>query len=396
MSKKTPLREILPKDVEKFNGKLSDEGYYNIKEYKEHLLKYFDTYIKEYYENFENYFYDSDSDSDLNSDLNSSSEKSDDTEKKILRVVDLCAGTGAFSYVFHNTGICKTVFANDLCENSKKIYDLNFENKLTFKNLCDIDTKNIPEHEILCSGFPCQPFSIAGKKEGFNDKRSNIFWKILDIIKYRKPEVIFLENVKNLKSHDKGITFKIIKENLEKIGYHIKYKVINTCDISYLPQNRERIYIVCFKDIKKYNKFDFNFEEKKHCELKDFLLKNVPDNYYYGPRFKVWEKIKESVTKNISENVLYQYRRFYIRENKSNVCPTLTANMGGGGHNVPLLKDEKGIRKLTPRECFMLQGFPETYILPDISDSKLYKLSGNAVSIPVITIICNKILNSLK
>jgi DNA (cytosine-5)-methyltransferase 1 len=339
----------------------------------------------------------SSSDEETNSEVKSSSdEETDNKEGKCFRVIDLCAGTGAFSHVFHKTGKCTTVYANDLCENSKNIYDLNFDIKLTLGDLCDIDTKAIPEHDILCAGFACQPFSIAGKQEGFNDIRSNIFWKILDIIKYHKPEVVFLENVKNLQSHDNGKTFKIIKENLEKLGYYVNYKVINTCEVSYLPQNRERIYIICFKDKKKYKKFNFIFQKTKHIELKDFLLKNVPSKYYYDERFKIWEKVKNDVIKSIDVNVLYQYRRFYVRENKSNVCPTLTANMGGGGHNVPILRDKKGIRKLVPKECFKLQGFPDTYKLPDIADSKLYKLAGNAVSIPVITIICNKILKVLE
>ena len=323
-----------------------------------------------------------------------SMEKKDNTSEKI-QIIDLCAGTGAFSYVFHGKG-CETIFANDLCKNSKNIYDMNFKNNLLCKNLCDIETIDIPPHDILCSGFPCQPFSIAGKKEGFKDERSNIFWKILDIIQYRKPKVIFLENVKNLISHDKGRTFAIIKENIEKLGYYISYKIINTCDVSHLPQNRERIYIICFKNKKHYEKFNFIFEETKHDKLKDFLFAEVDEKYYYDNRFKVWDTIKDNVIKNIKDNVLYQYRRFYVRENKSNVCPTLTANMGSGGHNVPLLKDDRGIRKLTPKECFKLQGFPSTYLLPDIADCKLYKLAGNAVSIPVITIICEKILYALE
>jgi len=121
------------------------------------------------------------------------------------------------------------------------------------------------------------------------------------------------------------------------------------------------------------------------------LEQSVADKYYYSDRFKVFNEIEKGITKNISENVLYQYRRFYVRENKSNCCPTLTANMGGGGHNVPLLKDDKGIRKLTPRECFNLQGFPKDYKLPDISNSALYKLAGNAVSVPVLNLIVNKL-----
>ena len=118
---------------------------------------------------------------------------------------------------------------------------------------------------------------------------------------------------------------------------------------------------------------------------------NIYNKYYYSDRFKVFEEIEKGITKNISENVLYQYRRFYVRENKSNCCPTLTANMGGGGHNVPLLKDDNGIRKLTPREFFNLQGFPSDYKLAEVCDSALYKLAGNAVSVPVVDLIVSKL-----
>ena len=124
------------------------------------------------------------------------------------------------------------------------------------------------------------------------------------------------------------------------------------------------------------------------------MLENeVEDKYYYSNKFKVFDEIKKNITKNISNNVIYQYRRYYVRENKSSSCPTLTANMGSGGHNVPLLKDNKGIRKLTPRECFNLQGFSKDYKLPNICDSALYTLAGNAVSIPIIELIVNKLIS---
>lgn len=189
------MSDILETDIKSFHNTLLNNNY-DIDEYKNIFLEYFNKNINDFYKKYKN--------------------------KNKYKIIDLCAGTGAFSYVSHQKN-CKTVFANDLCKNSKEIYDLNFNIKLTLKNLCDIKTEEIPKHDILCSGFPCQPFSIAGKKEGFNDSRSNIFWKILDIIKYHTPKIIFLENVKNLKSHDKGKTFKIIVENLEKIGYFINY-----------------------------------------------------------------------------------------------------------------------------------------------------------------------------
>ena len=136
---------------------------------------------------------------------------------------------------------------------------------------------------------------------------------------------------------------------------------MDTNKITAIPQHRERIYIIGFRDKEKYDKFNFEFPEQEQGKIIDFLEKDVPEKYYYTDRFKVYPEVEENVTKNITENVLYQYRRYYVRENKSNCCPTLTANMGGGGHNVPLLKDNKGIRKLTPREVFRLQGFPDSF-----------------------------------
>ena len=275
---------------------------------------------------------------------------------------------------------------------SQKIYELNNPNSnFKFGDLNKINVETIPKHNILCGGFPCQPFSIAGEKKGFDDERSNVFWKIIKILKYHKPEYIILENVKNLKTHDKGNTYKIIIDNLEKNGYYIKSSILDTSKITNIPQHRERIYIIGFRDKEKYDKFNFDFPSQKQEKISNILEEYVDDKYYYTNRFKVFDEIEKGITKNITENVLYQYRRYYVRENKSNCCPTLTANMGGGGHNVPLLKDKKGIRKLTPRECFNLQGFPNDYKLPNISDSELYKLAGNAVSVPVVELIVNKL-----
>ena len=308
--------------------------------------------------------------------------------------IDLFAGTGAFSLAFEKGGNIKCVFTNDMIKSSKQIYELNNPNhKFTLQDLNTIDVSNIPQHNILCGGFPCQPFSIAGEKKGFDDERSNVFWKIVEILQEHTPEIIVLENVKNLKSHDKGNTYKVIKSRLESIGYHIKTSILDTNKITAIPQHRERIYIIGFRDKEKYDKFNFEFPEQEQGKIIDFLEKDVPEKYYYTDRFKVFPEVEENVTKNITENVLYQYRRYYVRENKSNCCPTLTANMGGGGHNVPLLKDNKGIRKLTPRECFNLQGFPRDYKLPSLCDSKLYKLAGNAVSVPVVELIVKKLVS---
>uniref|UniRef100_A0A6C0L2F9 DNA (cytosine-5-)-methyltransferase n=1 Tax=viral metagenome TaxID=1070528 RepID=A0A6C0L2F9_9ZZZZ len=308
------------------------------------------------------------------------------------KFIDLFAGTGAFSYALEKNNKFECVFANDMVKSSKQIYELNNPtHSFTLQDLNTINVDNIPSHNILCGGFPCQPFSIAGNKKGFEDKRSNVFWKIVEILEKHNPEIIILENVKNLKSHDKGNTYKIIEEKLTNIGYFIKTSILDTNKITNIPQHRERIYILGFKNKELHDKFNFDFDYKEQGKICDLLEKDVDNKYYYTNRFKVFNEVNNSVTKNIEENVLYQYRRYYVRENKSNCCPTLTANMGGGGHNVPLLRDEKGVRKLTPRECFNLQGFPPDYKLPELCDSALYKLAGNAVSVPVVSLIVNKL-----
>ena len=180
----------------------------------------------------------------------------EDTKMCKMKMIDLFAGTGAFSYAFHQTNKVDTVFANDLLESSESIFNLNNHIKLTRKDLNSIKDEEIPEFDILTGGFPCQPFSIAGMKKGFEDERSNVFWKILSILKTYSPKIVVLENVKNLQSHDNGNTYKVIVENLTNLGYHVKTKILNTCKITNVPQNRERIYIICFKEKALYDKFD--------------------------------------------------------------------------------------------------------------------------------------------
>lgn len=321
---------------------------------------------------------------------------------KSLRILDLFAGTGAFSLAFHssstNTVKYETVMANDYEKASRTIYKENFpEQNFVLGDINTIDVSSIPAHDILCGGFPCQPFSIAGHQDGFNDERSNVFWKILEILRNHKPGIIILENVKNLTTHDNKNTYRTITTKLEELGYKLRAKVLDTSRITGVPQHRERIYIVGFLDEEHYKQFSMDFPDVEVDKISALLEKtDIDEKYYYTDRFVVYNTVSEGVTKNISENVLYQLRRQYVRENKSNLCPTMTANMGGGGHNVPLLRDQTGIRKLTPRECFNLQGFPAHYRLPEtLSDSALYKLAGNAVSVPVVKKIVERLTNIL-
>lgn len=310
-----------------------------------------------------------------------------------MKLIDLFAGTGAFSYAFSKHGV-EPVFANDMLESSKAIYDANFTtHSLTRRDLCDLNPAEIPAHDILTGGFPCQPFSVAGRREGFNDPRSNVFWKILEIIDHHRPRAVVLENVKNLTTHDEKRTFAVILSELERRGYHVRYKVLNTAKITGIPQHRERIYIVALRDRAVFDAFTLDFPDLPKRSIPALLDATVPDKYYYTEKSGAWALLRDV---QMTPDTVYQYRRVYVRENKSGECPTLTANMGQGGHNVPIVCDAHGKRKLTPRECFRLQGFPDSFVLPALSDAKLYSLAGNAVSIPVVELIAGRLVPLLK
>jgi len=315
--------------------------------------------------------------------------------EKEFRTLDLFAGVGGVRLAFENAGF-KTAFANDFSRHCKKTYDLNFkEAQLFVEDINNLNISEIPEFNILLGGFPCQPFSIAGYRQGFKDEkdRGNLFFRIADIIKERKPEAILLENVKNLKGHDNGNTFKAIKKILEGLGYHIKAEVLNGMTHGNVPQNRERIFIAGFLDKNKADAFEFPSPIPLVKSFREFVAEEADDKYYYNDK-PLYNKIKRDIN---SEHTVYQWRRKYVRANKKGVCPTLTANMGRGGHNVPMIRNSRGIRKLTPRECFLLQGFPKSFKLPeDLSDSELYHQAGNSVVVPVVQRIAENMMKVLK
>ncbi|MEM0143386.1 MAG: DNA cytosine methyltransferase [Candidatus Micrarchaeia archaeon] len=308
----------------------------------------------------------------------------------VYKSLDLFAGIGGIRMGFEKWGF-KTVFSNDIDPYCKITYDANFKDApLTVCDISKIKTEELVDFDICLAGFPCQPFSIAGYRRGFLDaERGNLFFEIVRILRDKKPEAVFLENVKNLKSHDNGRTFEIISDALNDLGYYTKSEILNSAKYGGVPHNRERVYIVGFRSKKNIDAFEFPSAVPLKKSIKDILETDVDEKYYYSNNSHIYSQLKEMI---ISENTVYQWRRKYVRENKSNVCPTLTANMGTGGHNVPLIKDANGIRKLTPRECARLQGFPDSFILPRIlSDSRLYKQIGNSVTVTVIERIAEKI-----
>jgi DNA (cytosine-5)-methyltransferase 1 len=318
-------------------------------------------------------------------------------------VASLFSGVGGICLGFIQAG-GKVLWANDFDEKACITYRANFPHTLYQGDIHSINEKDVAPVDIVASGFPCQAFSIAGYQKGFQDKRGDLFFETLRFIKSLKPKAYLLENVKNLAAHDSGRTMKVIKDHLIRAGYSFISKVMNTMEFGNIPQNRERIYVVGFRGESSYNGREmdtravcsraFVFPEKVNLNIKleAMLDRGRADAYFYYNRYPNYTELKKRIRRR---DTAYQWRRAYVRENKSNVCPTLTANMGTGGHNVPLIRDRWGIRKLTPRECFRLQGFPESYVLPALARSYLYKQAGNSVSVPVIRRIATAVFHAL-
>lgn len=314
-----------------------------------------------------------------------------------LKCASFFAGVGGIDLGFEQTNGYESIYANEFDKYAVQTYNSNYNIKVDTRDISIIPVDEIPDFDVMLAGFPCQAFSIAGKQEGFNDskKRGKLFFELIRILKDKKPKIVFLENVKNLVTHDFGNTFDVIQKELKQIGYHIKYQVMNATEYGNVPQNRERIYIVGFLDEQLCNKFQFPCTIPLTTPLSSVIdfHSQVEDSMYYTPeRFQYYNVLTNKV---VNQNTVYQWRRTYVRENKSNVCPTLTAAMGMGGHNVPIVLTDNGIRKITPKECFNLQGFPVDFKLPNISNCQLYKQAGNSVVVPVIRRIANQILIAL-
>lgn len=313
-----------------------------------------------------------------------------------FKFIDLFAGIGGFRIAMQNVG-GKCVFTSEWNSDAQKTYRANY-GEVPFGDITKDEIKQfVPDKfDVLCAGFPCQAFSIAGYRKGFTDTRGTLFFDLEQIIETKRPKAIFLENVKNLQSHDDGNTFRTMIDILEnKLKYKIFYKVLNSMTHANIPQNRERIFIVGFdpNQVDNWNDFQFPSETPLTHTIHDFLEEGKQDDCFYYKESHMYYPELEKTMK--SRDTVYQWRRVYVRENKSNACPTLTANMGAGGHNVPLILDDFGIRKLTPRECFSFQGYPKNFVLPNVANSKLYMQAGNSVTTTLIERISEQIINVL-
>ena len=320
---------------------------------------------------------------------------------KKLKCASFFAGVGGIDKGFEQNDLFEIVYANEFDPYPVGTYELNSDIKVDCRDIHEVQAEQIPDFDVMLAGFPCQAFSIAGNRQGFEDEkgRGTLFFELVRIFKAKKPQIIFLENVKNLVGHDNGNTFSVIIDELKKEGYNVKYSVLNAMEYGNIPQNRERIYIVAFKDVECYKNFEFPLPLPLTTKLSDIIYfeKKIDEKYYYTEgKYKgdIYEKLVEAMD---DDNAIYQWRRKYVRKNKSGVVPTLTANQGEGGHNVCLIKTKNGIRKMTPHECFNTQGFPKDFKLPDNqSESRLYKQAGNSVCVSVIARIADEIANAIK
>lgn len=313
-----------------------------------------------------------------------------------MRVASFFAGVGGIDKGFENAGF-DIVWANEFDKTAAITYKMNFNNELVIEDIRNIKTDDIPNFDIMIAGFPCQAFSVAGLRKGFDDDRGNLFFELERIFTKKKPQVIFLENVKNLVGHDDGNTFRVILQSLKSAGYYVKKEVLNSCEYGNLPQNRERIYIIAFLNEAVYKEYKFPEPIMLTNKLSDYIDYNEKqdDKYYYTKEnCGFYDELRKNI---VNPSTTYQWRRIYVRENKNNLCPTLTANMGTGGHNVPIIYTDKGIRKLTPRECFNIMGYDEDFILPaNMANAHLYKQAGNSVVVPVIERIAEEIKGAIE
>ena len=307
-----------------------------------------------------------------------------------MRVCSLFSGIGGIDLAFQQAGF-EIVWANEFDRDAAKTYRHNFGgDHLVERDIKSVKTEDIPDFDVLVAGFPCQPFSIAGKQKGFDDPRGNLFFEIARIVKDKRPPVIFLENVANLLQHDDGKTFLTIYNALVPFGYTFKYRVMDAIEYGNVPQHRTRIFIVAFLDNDKCEQFEFPDKLKLTVKLNDILVRNAKhdSSYYYTDNSVYYEDLERIVT---DKSALYKIYDSGVSGKAYYVCPTLTANMGTFPDRVPIIKDDYGIRKITPYECLALQGFPKEYRFPKIPMASAYKQCGNSVVVPVIRRIAEKI-----
>jgi len=327
--------------------------------------------------------------------FNAGQKKSWESNDNKFTFIDLFAGIGGFRIGLEMNG-GKCVFSSEWDKNSQLTYSTNF-GSFPEGDITKIDEKKVPSHNILCAGFPCQAFSISGKKKGFEDTRGTLFFDVARIAKQTKPDVLFLENVKNFANHDSGKTLNIILGTLEDLGYKTFHQILRSSDYG-VPQARERIYIVAFHKRTKVKEFSFPEKNEKTVVVKDILEKNPTLAKVINRDDIFFTEGKDDTLRLRKPNKLGiinkggQGERIYS-VNSAGI--TLSAYGGGIASKTGAYLVGKTIRKLSPRECARMQGFPDDFEIP-VSVNLAQKQFGDSVSVPVIRSIGEKIIEALK
>ena len=306
-----------------------------------------------------------------------------------VKVGSLFSGIGGIDLGFEQAGF-EIAWANDFDAAACKTYRNNFSNTILIEDdVRNINSCALSDIDVLVAGFPCQPFSVMGYRRGFNDPRGNLFFEIARFIDVKRPKVVFLENVKNLMEHDNGKTFLVIYNTLAQFNYSVKYKVINATDVN-IPQNRARIFIVAFRDIEDCDKFSFPQYTTLEATIHDVINRSIKhdDIYYYGSESRYFKELNAKI---VDKTGIYRIDDSGIATRKWEICPTLKANMGTYHDRVPIIRDDFGIRMLTPMECLAFQGYPKKYTFKGVSLKSAYKQCGNTVCVPIIKSIAAKL-----
>ncbi|MCM1167720.1 MAG: DNA (cytosine-5-)-methyltransferase [Lachnospiraceae bacterium] len=308
----------------------------------------------------------------------------------MITAVSLFAGIGGIDIAFRQAGF-EVIWANEIDRYACVTYRNNFTNPLSEADIKAVDERTVPQSDVLFGGFPCQSFSVMGYKRGFKDPRGNLFFEIARIAEHTKPKVILLENVKNLIYHDNGKTFITIHNTLAELGYYIKYSVQNASTHGNIPQERSRTFLAAFSDYEMMSGFSFPDEIPLTIGIEDILNRSSKQNdaFYYPPGNKYYEALNRKIP---DKTGIYRIDDSGVATRKYVMSPTLKANMGTYPDRVPIIRDDFGIRKLTPYECLALQGFPADFRFKDIPLEAAYKQCGNTVCVPVVRRIAENLL----
>lgn len=312
---------------------------------------------------------------------------------KNYKFIDLFAGLGGFRIAFENQN-CACVFSSEIDKQVASVYMNNF-NDIPHGDITKIGTEDIPDHDILCAGFPCQPFSIAGLRKGFEDTRGTMFFEVARILKDKHPKAFILENVKGITNHDSGNTLKTIENILDVLGYDFTHQVLNAKDYG-VPQHRERWYCVGIRKDLNISINDFKFPQKK--TLNKSLASIIQPNYQ-NSAYKISDICKSHINKFIKlknidvkpDTLAYEIRPSRCQFKNDGISPCLTAKMGTGGNNIPVVVCQ--MRKLTENECLQLMGYPKSYKIG--KGSVAYKQIGNSVVVPIINELAKNLVNIL-